>query len=191
MTNSDQLSWLFSFGASNVTAKATKKGHMTFTFSGDDGTDMTAFTDRPDRLTGQLPLKRFARTFRKNFGDDYPNASMTSWKDGEFANSVFEITKFKHNGGDYHLKTDLLLDNFNQLKISSHAKKSGENVYFLPEASFFVDSVLSSIADIFVKSTGLGGTIGVAAKDTTCAVVTAENPSNVAVQEGCKAISPV
>ena len=108
----DSSSWLFSFGASDVQVRPSRngkhKGRMTFSFDADNCSKITAFTDRPDRLTRQLSMKPFANDFNDLFGDDKPNASLTSWQEGEFHNHAFEIYSIKRKNGQYHLKTDLL-----------------------------------------------------------------------------------
>ena len=104
----DTTSWLFSFGASDVKGKATRNGHMTFSFDVDDCSMVTAFTDRPQRLKRQMKMKRFAKDFDKMFGKDKPNASLTHWdEEGGFHNHVYEIEEITKKKGRYILKTDL------------------------------------------------------------------------------------
>ena len=74
---SDMPSWLFSFGASNVRVRETRKGHLTFIFDAKSTSKVTAFSDRPDRLTGQMSMKKLADGFDDIFFDSKPNASLT------------------------------------------------------------------------------------------------------------------
>ena len=52
---------------------------MKFVFKTDNSTEVTAFTDRPNRLMNRLPRKKFAKSFDTIFADDKPNASLTHW----------------------------------------------------------------------------------------------------------------
>ena len=63
--SSDAPSWLFSFGASEVKAKVTRQGRINFVVDPKTSSDMTGFTDRPDRLTGKMKIKSFARKFEE------------------------------------------------------------------------------------------------------------------------------
>ena len=108
-SSKDTPQWLFSFGASDVEASSNRKGHMKFVFKTDNSTEVTAFTDRPDRLTERFPMNKFANSFDTMFGDDKPNASLTHWDmNGKFNNHVHEIVKIKKKGSKYTIKTNLL-----------------------------------------------------------------------------------
>ena len=144
--SSDTASWLFSFGASNVQAKATRKGHMTFSFKADDCSEITAFTDRPDRLKRQIKMKHFAKDFEAMFGDDMPNSSLTHWNmNGDFKNHVYEIVGIKKSKGKYIVKTDLLNEDY--IKKVSNANNSDDpstigmpNPFAVGQGNFFIDS---------------------------------------------------
>ena len=88
-SNMDTPQWLFSFGVSDVEASSNREGHMKFVFKTDNSTEVTAFTDRPNRLMNRLPRKKFAKSFDTIFADDKPNASLTHWyMKGKFNNHV-------------------------------------------------------------------------------------------------------
>ncbi len=122
----------FSFGASDVKVKTRKNDRLTFLFDTDDASVVTTFTDGPDRLTGQMNMKRFAKKFTKIFGDDDPNVSITHWSEG-FNIAVCEIKNIKvKKNGQYAIKTDLLA-----MDMPSGTKMPG----IISEASFFIDYI--------------------------------------------------
>ena len=89
-------SWLFSFGVSKANARQGKNGRVSFTFNKRAVSDVTSFTDRPERLTGKLDIEDFSKHFDGIFGDGKgkPNASITYWKDG-FENKICKITDIR------------------------------------------------------------------------------------------------
>ena len=144
--SSDAPSWLFSFGASEVKAKVTRQGRINFVVDPKTSSDMTGFTDRPDRLTGKMKIKSFARKFDEFFGDDKPNASMTYWnKSGDFNNHVYEIEGIRKEKGRYHIKTSLLEEDLyqttsNQSDSDGSDKSSIADSFSINQANFFIDS---------------------------------------------------
>ncbi len=151
----DTPSWLFSFGASNVKTMNTRKGQMNFTFDADDSSLVTAFTDRPARLTDRLSMKNFAQNFNEIFGDDKPNASLTHWDlDGNFYNHVYEIKGIKKRNGKYILKSDLLESDFTEALPLSKDQGSYEPPV-IEQANFFVDGAIwSFLCNFFGGTTG-------------------------------------
>ena len=89
-------SWLFSFGVSKAKARQAKNGRISFTFNKRAVSDITAFTDRPERLTGKLDIDGFSKHFDGIFADGKgkPNASVTYWKDG-FENKICKVTDIR------------------------------------------------------------------------------------------------
>ena len=147
----NHTSWLFSFGASNVKAKATRKGHITFSFETDDCSMVTTFSDRPQRLTGTMKMDRLSKYFNKMFGDDKPNASVTYWdQDGNFNNHVYEIEGIKKRKGKYILRTDLIEDEI--------TNSTASNASVIEQANFFVDNFWTDLGHDF--EVGLGCFLG-------------------------------
>ena len=124
-----RASWLYSFGASSAIVKYRKNKNVKFRISGDDASVVTGFTDRPERLTGQMTLGRFGQTFQELFGQDKPNASITHWGSA-FENTIFTIKsiKYKSKEDEFVVKTDLLAGS------SSPERKKFSDI------SFFIDS---------------------------------------------------
>ena len=143
-SNTDTPQWLFSFGASNVKTRSNHKGHMKFIFNDDDSSLVTAFTDRPDRLTDRMSIKNFAKNFDEIFGDDKPNASLTHWEaNGSFHNHVYKINSIKKRKGKYILKSDLIESDFNDTLNPSQELAPTEPPV-IKEANFFVDGAVWS-----------------------------------------------
>ena len=148
MNGSKTPSWLYSFGAADIGYSSNKQGKVTYFVNEDDISAITAFTDRPNRLTGTTNIKKFARNFKKMFGDDKPNASLTHWTDGKFYNGVFEIKSIKKRSGKYHIKTDSLLKDQitgamghapTQVEMSLLMDESAATKV-IKQASFYIDS---------------------------------------------------
>ena len=144
----DTPEWLFSFGASDVEASSNRKGHMKFVYKAESSTEVTAFTDRPDRLTDRLPMKKLANSFDTIFADGKPNASLTHWgRNGSFHNHVHEILKIKKKGNKYTIKTNLLEDDYIG-EIFPDGMDGGSNALGTPnpfaiaQANFFIDNGL-------------------------------------------------
>ena len=79
--------WLFSFGASNVQTSSSRKGHMRFILDDKNTSVITAFTDRPNRLTGRVSMKNVAKSFDKIYYNNNP--ALAHWDaDGSFYNRV-------------------------------------------------------------------------------------------------------
>ena len=152
-SSSDTPQWLFSFGASNGKTRSNRKGHMTFIFNDDDSSLVTAFTDRPDRLTDRMSIKNFAKNFDEIFGDDKPNASLTHWEvNGNFYNHVYKINSIDKRNGKYFLKSDLIESDFNDTLNLSQGLASTEP-RIIREANFFVDgAVWSFLCQFFTAS---------------------------------------
>ena len=156
-TSRNNASWLFSFGASNVKAKATRRGEMIFSFDADDCSEITSFTDRPNRLTAEIKMKRFVRDFDEMFGDDKPNASLAYWDaNNNFKNHVYEIQGIKKRNHRYIINTDLNGEYYDKV-INTSNSKGLENVEILDpslinQASFFVDSFWTSLGCWFNTS---------------------------------------
>ena len=86
--------WLFSFGASNVQTSSSRKGHMRFILDDKNTSVITAFTDRPNRLTGRVSMKNFAKNFDEIYYNNKPNTALAHWDaDGSFYNNVCKIKK--------------------------------------------------------------------------------------------------
>ena len=82
---------------------------MTFIFNDDESSLVSAFTDRPIRLTGKLSMKSFADDFDKFFEGINLNAWLTHCElDEEFSNHVYEIEKNQKRNDMYVLKTNVL-----------------------------------------------------------------------------------
>ena len=145
-TNTNETpAWLFSFGASDVEAKASRQGQMTFSVDAGDCSVITAFTDRPDRLTRQIKMKHFARDFDDMFGENKPNASLTHWSGERFHNHGLEIESIKKRKGQYIIKTNLTEYNYINAVVPSVDSSDAEivgipNPFSLGSASFFIDS---------------------------------------------------
>ena len=123
-------SWLFSFGVSKANARQGKNGRVSLTFNKRAVSDVTSFTDRPERLTGKLDIDDFSRHFDGIFADGKgkPNASVTYWKDG-FENKICKITDIRlmENRKDrYVVKAKMI-------------NKSGGFYDQLEDVDFFVD----------------------------------------------------
>ena len=109
MNNSKTPSWLFSFGAADIGYSSNKKGIVTYFFNQDDVSAIAAFTDRPNQLKGTTNMQKLSKNFKRMFGDDLPNASLTHWTDGNFYSGVFRIKSIKKRNKKYHIKTDSFL----------------------------------------------------------------------------------
>ena len=148
MNGSETPFWLYSFGAADIGYSSNKKGKVSYFVDEDDVSTITAFTDRPKRVAGTTNIKKFARNFKRMFGDGKPNASLTHWTDGKFYNGVFEIKSIKKKNGKYHIKTDSLLkDHLTGAmahepllgKMSALMDQSAATKV-IAQASFFIDS---------------------------------------------------
>ena len=141
--NSADPSWLYSFGSSDVQAKMTDKGHTNFSFDADECSIITGFTDRPNRLTEEIIMKKFAKNFNKMFGKDKPNASLTHWDGGEFQNHVYKINNIHKRKGQYIIKTDLLHDDYlDTISASGFVGCTAKGCNEPPniqQANFFID----------------------------------------------------
>ena len=84
------------------------KGKVTYVVDEDEVSPVKAFTNGPNRLVGTTNIKKFARNFRRVFGDDKPNACLTHCTDGRIYNGVFKIKSIRKRNGEYHVKTDSL-----------------------------------------------------------------------------------
>lgn len=69
----DGASWLFSLAAEGGTMEEGADGTYRLTLTGIDD-PITAFTDRPDRDAGLLPLERAVQSWPQVFADAAPNA---------------------------------------------------------------------------------------------------------------------
>ena len=143
---SDEPTWLFSFGASNVKAREGRKGNLNFFFDQKNTSKVTAFTDRPDRLTGQMSMKDLVNEFDAIFFDSKPNASLTHWDEDGFHNHVYEIKSInRRKGGSYRMKTNLLgadfYENFADDQIVCSKGDECIEPSVIEEANFFIDSV--------------------------------------------------
>ena len=123
-------SWLFSFGVSKANARQGRNGRVSFVFNKRAVSDVTSFTDRPERLTGKLDIDDFSKHFDGIFDDGKgkPNASVTYWKDG-FENKICKITDIRlmENRKDrYVVKAKML-------------NKNGGLYDQLEDVDFFVD----------------------------------------------------
>ena len=89
-------SWLFSFGVSKANARQGRNGRVSFIFNKRAVSDVTSFTDRPERMTGKLDIDDFSKHFDGIFADGKgkPNASVTYWQDG-FENKICKITDIR------------------------------------------------------------------------------------------------
>lgn len=148
-SSADTPRWLFSFGASDVQTSSNRRRHMKFTFDIDNSSAVTAFTDRPDRLTNQFSMKKFEKSFDKIFGKDKPNASATHWgTNGTFNNHVYEIIGIKRNGNAFTVMTNLPQEDYIDTVISKGSSTDLNtteipNPFSIAEANFFVDSSAS------------------------------------------------
>ena len=136
-------SWLFSFGVSNANARQGKNGRVSFVFNKRAVSDVTSFTDRPERLTGKLDIEDFSKHFDGIFADGKgkPNASITYWKDG-FENKICKITDIRlmENRKDrYVVKAKML-------------NKNGGLYDQLEDVDFFVDGGSNCSCGSYEKS---------------------------------------
>ena len=142
----DTPQWLFSFGASEVETSSNRKGHMKFIFNADNSSAVTAFTDRPDRLTDRLTMKKFVNSYDTIFGGGKPNASVTHWDmKGKFNNHAYEILGIKKKGNKYIVRTDLLQEDYiDEVAFDGDNNDSGAvgipNPFSIAQANFFIDS---------------------------------------------------
>ena len=145
-TPSEMPSWLFSFGTSNVRARQNRKGQLTFIFDAKNTSKITAFSDRPERLTGQMSMKKLANGFDNIFFDSRPNASLTHWDDDGFHNHIYEIKSInRRKNGTYSMKTNLLesalSENFADDQIVCSKGDKCIEPHVIEEANFFIDSI--------------------------------------------------
>lgn len=98
-----------SFGASRIGVRTNKRNELTFVIDQDDFSKVMAFTEHPDRLTGVSSIKSFRKNYKKMYGNNHPNATLTHWSDGEYYTGIFEIKSFRKRRNKYHIKTDTLL----------------------------------------------------------------------------------
>jgi len=146
--SSSTPSWLLSFGASDIGVRARKQGELTFVIDSKNVSTVTTFTDRPDRVTGQMKMSRLARSFTNMFGTNYPNASITHWTDGKFYNGVFEVKSIRKRRNKFYLKTDVLIEDHGRGSLAHDpnlVKMAGLFDDFaatkvIDNASFFVDN---------------------------------------------------
>ncbi len=136
-----------SFGASRIGLKTNKKGVVTFIINQDDFSKVTAFTEHPDRLTGESSIKSFKKNYDAMYDDIHPNTTLTHWSDGEHYTGVFEIKSFKKKGNQYHLKTDTLLSEHSDSLLAHDSQYSELAAFFdssaatdvIREGSFFLE----------------------------------------------------
>ena len=151
ISSTNKPSWLFSFGASDVGYSANKKKKITYIVDSKDISVITAFTDRPDRLTGKTTMKWFAKNFDNMFGDDLPNASLTHWTDKQFYNGVFEIESIKKKKDKFYIKTDTLLEDHSNgamahdpnLMGMAGLAESSQATDVIKQANFFIDAAFT------------------------------------------------
>ena len=150
--HTDAPSWLFSFGASDVTAKANRrKAHVTFSFDSKDCSLITAFSDRPVRQTRQMKMNRFAKNFKVMFDDDddKPNASLTHWDEDGFHNHMYEIMSIKKKNGKFYIHTDLLENTYLSSALNDLPMCQGIGCVkppIIPQANFFVDPAIGTMS---------------------------------------------
>ena len=124
----------FSFGVSKAEARQGKNGRVSFVFNKRAVSDVTSFTDRPERLTSKLDIEDFSKHFDGIFADGKgkPNASVTYWKDG-FENKICKITDIRlmENKKDrYVVKAKMLTKSsgfYDQLEDVDFFVDGGEN----------------------------------------------------------------
>ena len=128
--NTKKPSWLFSFGVSKANARQGKDGRVSFSFNKNAVSDVTSFTDRPERLTGKLDIEDFSKHFDGIFADGKgkPNASITYWKDG-FENKICKITDMR-----------LMENRKNRYIVKAKMLTKGGFYDQLENVDFFVDS---------------------------------------------------
>ena len=79
------------------------------------------------------------------YGDNYPNATLTHWSNGEHCNGIFEINSFGKRGETYYIKTDTLLGEHSDSLLAhdseftkmAHLFDSFADTDLIREGSFF------------------------------------------------------
>ena len=136
-----------SFGASRIGLKTNKKNVVTFVIRQDDFSKVTAYTEHPDRLTGECSIKTFKQNYDAMYDSVHPNATLTHWSEGEHYTGVFEIKSLKKKGKYYHLKTDTLLSEHTDGLLAHDSQYSEFAEFFdssaatdvIREGSFFLE----------------------------------------------------
>ena len=124
--------WLFTFAASKLKVKQmnSDSSHYRFKVKKKHVSDVSLFSERPDRMTSQATSEQFKDTFNDVFKSDKPNASISYWHKG-YHSSSFEMKAFR----DAKNKTNYIID---ASLLDSNHDLSKSNV--LENVSFFVDS---------------------------------------------------
>ena len=103
-------SWLFTFGVSSLGVKANKNGMVTYSFKSKDASDVAAFSDDQDRVTGRMSLEQLAGQFKLLFCDDRPDMSLSHWHQGRYYQASFEAETLWKKGDTFYIKSDSLID---------------------------------------------------------------------------------
>ena len=133
MSNKTQTpTWLFTFAASKLKVKQMNSNSKDYRFRAKKKhvSEVSLFSERPDRLTSKASSEDFKDSFNAIFKSDKPNASISYWHKGN-SSDVFEMKNFRdsHNNSSYIMDVSMLDDNHNLSK---------DNVF--ENVSFFVDS---------------------------------------------------
>ena len=75
--------FLYTFNAKGVTSKSKNNGNIRFSFKEDGVSNVSTFSERPERDISYMTIKSFAVQFDKEFSSSEPNASLKFWVDGE------------------------------------------------------------------------------------------------------------
>ena len=156
-----KTTWLFSFGASSVKTRPTSDGLVAFRINADDCSVITAFTDRPNRITAQMRMDRFAREFGEMFDQRKPSASLTYWdKKGNLHSHVYKFNSIESTKKNYIIKAELIegdyVDNAVSnskkcLKLNCLEKKTITNASFFMDGSHYSGSAALLIARLLTS----------------------------------------
>lgn len=124
-------SFLYSFNAKKVTAKKRGKGDYRLTFRADSVSNVSSFSQRPERETGYFTINQFERVFDSLFKGSRPNASLNFWDEGESQIVVHRIKSLNIS------RNSKVVINVVPLQVLGSSETLPRSI---EEASFFVDS---------------------------------------------------
>jgi hypothetical protein len=142
-TETQTPTWMFTFAASKLKIKQMSSGSSNYRFKVKKKhvSEISLFSERPDRLTSKVSAEQFKDTFNDIFKSDKPNASMAYWRKG-YHSSSFEMKTFRdsRNNSNYIIDANLL--------DSNHGLSTRTD---LENVSLFVDSAWLCPAEEFVS----------------------------------------
>jgi hypothetical protein len=134
-TDSAAPEWLFATDAADVTISKTGSG---FSVSLPVSERVTAFTDRPNRLTDVMTLREFAKDWNAyGFDTDPPNAALLLETGSKTRTSVVEMTNPRIKNGRVTFRLNPI---DGSVTLAGHTHKHTLKPATYDHASLFIDS---------------------------------------------------